>query len=342
MTSLSSDLHLSQLSLPGTHESAATSSDYVLLGQCQLMSISNQLTAGIRVLDIRLATSGYSGSFGQTSGLELWHGPINENLTFDTVLNEVQGFLWGNPDETVVMRVDNEENDSTATFVSAFSKYWSKNGNLFWNPANSTYPLNPTLGEMRGKIVVLDDFSKTSPSTYGIYYGSLNAQDNYGVNSQSDLYAKWKEVELQLGTAIAFHQIPNNQTLFINYLSGVTPAWQAAVVNSSIVFPYFVASGQYVPYNGQPLEFLGIEKESYDPDFPHDACAFSLCTVTYEGTNGLANNYLANDYPTIGSAVGLGMIMADFPGPALIGAVILKNAIAPAVLPILRAEVYGH
>ncbi len=123
-------------------------------------------------------------------------------------------------------------------------------------------------------------------------------------------------------------------------LSGVTPAWQAAV-NSSIVFPYFVASGHTYRITGD-RRVPRNRKESYDPDFPHDACAFSLCTVTYEGANGLANNYLANDYPTIGSAVRTGMIMADFPGPALIGAVILKNAIAPAVLPILRAEVYGH
>lgn len=337
MSKVNPQTPLSRMSLLGTHESAATSGEYFNAGQCQLMSISDQLNAGIRVLDIRLDTASYPGPQG--AGFELWHGSlIDENVTFDTVLDDVVSFLRSHPTETVLMRVDNTNNDPKAGFISTFeASYWlnSKYQNYFWNPANSLNASNPMFQELQGKIVILDNFSKSATSGYGLYYPSFPAQDDYGVNNQTDLYQKWGEVASQLGLVAATNVAnPSNQTIFLNYLSGATPNGTAVENNLTYVFPWFVASGQTLPGNGNPeLSVFGSPflAPSLFPDFPHSCSGLgklNSCIIYYEGTNGLANNWLANDYAPFtknGVPAPIGIIMADFPGPALIEAVILKN-----------------
>ena len=55
MTALRDDLRLSELSIPGTHESMARfGTDYA---ECQSMTLADQLQSGIRVLDIRCAVA---------------------------------------------------------------------------------------------------------------------------------------------------------------------------------------------------------------------------------------------------------------------------------------------
>jgi hypothetical protein len=129
---------LSQLTIPGTHDSGAyyVGGDYFT--QTQTMDIRHQLDAGIRALDIRLggwheSSCPIPGAPNQTnindSGQYLhvmhvsWLGSSYvgqcEVQTFDDVLNTVFGFLKVNNHETVLMRVD----DSTSSCSDPAANY---------------------------------------------------------------------------------------------------------------------------------------------------------------------------------------------------------------------------
>ncbi|HLJ47747.1 MAG TPA: phosphatidylinositol-specific phospholipase C [Bryobacteraceae bacterium] len=315
MTNLPDSLKLSYMSIPGTHDTMAVWGGDTT--QTQSMDLNTQLFAGIRSLDIRLLFE--DNVFGLT------HGQIVQPGNFDGVMQTVSSFLHSFPGETVLMRIRDEREGfgNTMTFEDAFRTYWSKYSDIFWmNPNNET---NPTLGEIRGKVVVLQNFS-SSQSAYGLDYISSNSpfhvQDDYTLNSNWDLYNKWTEVLNQLGTAnlvgtlcIGTQCTPldhdNQGKLYVNYLSGSTG-----------VFPYFVASGKSDPSTGGPLLATGKTTPGFSgwPDFPRTSCAGSVCTISFEGTNNLAYNWLTGV-----QRKRVGIIMADFPGPGLISAIIALN-----------------
>jgi 1-phosphatidylinositol phosphodiesterase len=290
---LADGLSLSQLSLPGTHDTMAFYGGDI--PQAQSMPLLNQLNAGVRVLDIRC--NHYYNSF------YINHGPIYQFANFDDVLGTVKQFLQANPRETVLMRVKEEWNPSgdTREFWQTFQTYQQKYPGLFWNYSGP----NPTLGQVRGKVVVLQNFS--APQMFGIDYNSLNAQDNYVLSTNWDLYNKWTAVKNQLNNA---NNNPNNGTLYINYLSGSTGS-----------FPYFVASGQSSPQTSAPQLATGLTTPGWNssyPDFPRVACFWGICTIAFEGTDKLTAERLGN-YRHVG------ILMADFPGKDLINGIIAVN-----------------
>lgn len=323
MSQVADKVTLSQLSLPGTHETLSMGGGDAV--QCQSMDLYNQLMAGIRVIDIRLGP-GYG-----TNQLIDYHGSIDQGTTFDQVLSTLTTFLSQYPTETVLMRVDNEAPNGTyydtgltqldaADFTAVFKTYWQANANLFYNPnlsTNSGYQLNPPLSAMRGKVVVLDDFSANRAGNwttqFGLNYGGLNAQDNYTVNSNWDLYTKWEEVEQQLTNSTILDAIGNpNHTVFINYLSA-----------SGGSFPYFIASGKSSPGTNAPQLMTGETTPGWNnyPDFPRVNCFLGVCSIEFLGTNYLTSNYLGQ----LKTLKGVGIIMADFPGALLIWQVAEQN-----------------
>jgi 1-phosphatidylinositol phosphodiesterase len=315
MSNLPDSLKLSYMSIPGTHDSMAQiGGDSV---QTQSMDLNMQLYAGIRVVDIRILFQ-----FNQFS---LSHGIIPQPGNFDSVMQTVSEFLNNFPRETVLMRVREEMNGlgNTISFEDAFKIYWTRYSHVFWQ--NPNHETNPTLGEMRGKVVVLRNF--TANGSYGLDYGSFHAQDNYNLNTNWDLYNKWTEVKNQLeqanavGTYCAINICvtadPGNKNIqMINYLSGATG-----------VFPYFVASGKSSPGTSAPRLATGETTPGWNnwPDFPRVDCVFGICTIAFEGTNNLTYNWL-----TASQKLRVGIIMADFPGYGLIQKVIEVNQEAVA------------
>lgn len=315
MSQLPDSLKLSYMSIPGTHDSMAhIGGDSI---ETQSMDLNTQLFAGIRVLDIRILFE--FNTFG------LCHGIFPQPGNFDTVMQTVSAFLASHPHETVLMRIQDETNGlgNTISFEDAFKGYWARYSSVFWtNPSRET---NPTLGELRGKVVVLQNFTATG--SYGMSYSSFHAQDNYNLNSNWDLYNKWTDVENQLVTAnitgdLCFAGVcttmfaGNADKLYINYLSGATG-----------VFPYFVASGKSDPSTGGPLLATGETTPGFKnwPDFPRINCFIGMCTIAFEGTNNLTYNWL-----TATQRKRVGVIMADFPGWGLIQQVIALNRQAAA------------
>ncbi|MDJ1472012.1 phosphatidylinositol-specific phospholipase C [Xanthocytophaga flava] len=212
MSLVSSSLTLSQLSIPGTHDSGALYEPVSGTAKCQNLTIGNQLIAGIRFLDVRCRHI--------DNAFAIHHGSIYQNMNFDDVLNACWSFLASNPTETIIMSVKEEYNSSNVsrTFEQTFDTYIQKNPSK-WYMGSSV----PALGTVRGKIVLLRRFNATS-TPKGIdatnwadnttfTSGILNVQDYYNVSSADQ---KWTSITNQFNAALA----GSSNTLYLNYTSG--------------------------------------------------------------------------------------------------------------------------
>ena len=219
MTSLPDTTSITALSIPGTHDSGARVEPISGTAKCQDLSIGDQLTAGIRYLDIRCRHI--------DNAFAIHHGAIYQNLNFDDVLTACNSFLNGHPGEVIVMCVKEEYDaaNDTRTFEQTFDSYVSKYAGLF-----SLGATVPNLGDVRGKIVLLRRFSATSTpkgldatswadnTTFTINNGNatMRIQDNYIVNDNA---AKWSNIT----TLFTAAKSTGNKTLYINYASGYKP-----------------------------------------------------------------------------------------------------------------------
>ena len=316
MAYLDDSTTVSELSIPGTHDTMAIGRSIGggIITQTQSMDLSTQLNSGVRTLDMRCRN--FTDTFG------MYHGSVNLHATFDQVLTTVQTFLNAHPRETVFMRIGDVGNaqGNTLPFDQVFANYYNRYAPLFWT--NNQHEGNPALSELRGHIVVLQDFP--SSTQWGLDYSLFNIQDNYVLsNGDTDLYSKWLSVKGQLKSASA----DNPDSIFVNYLSG------SGVLGDLIVWPYFVASGKSSTQTAAPLLWTGLIQNTWLnlnvnkwPDFPRLSCTprGMLCSIYYEGTNILTNNYLTN-LNNSGTYQRTGMVMIDFPGPALLDTVIAQN-----------------
>lgn len=297
MENIEDDRLLSSLSIPGTHDSASNGPGGDIVRN-QRMTLTDQLLSGIRFLDIRARL--YQGDFA------IHHDLVYLKKNFDDVLRETTGFLRAHPSETVYMRLKQEySTESDAAFTSRFEQYVNQlayHEFIYDDPGNT----NPSLGETRGKLVILRDFKGSS---YGMAYDDFDIQDNYQLRTNWDLHDyKWLPIKRQLIAANEDRQ----ERKFINYLSG-----------SGGAFPYFVASGHSSPGTGAPRLATGLTtpgwKNAY-PDFPRVNQVGWLATIAFEGTNVLTQEYILAH-----NSQHVGIVVADFPGEGLIGAIIGCN-----------------
>jgi 1-phosphatidylinositol phosphodiesterase len=134
---------LSAISMPGTHDSGT----YAFPPQAMLtsvvtqyQSIRSQLSLGVRVFDVRL-----------TDSLQICHGNIasSMDLYLKDVLDQAFEFLKSYPSETIVMVFKQDKGSSISSnllhsvmYGNPLAQYWTDNR-------------MPTLGDVRGKIVVV-------------------------------------------------------------------------------------------------------------------------------------------------------------------------------------------
>ena len=291
---------LSELSLPGTHDTGA----YVIGGDSvitQTMNFEGQLRSGIRAWDIRLGKD----SDGR---LKVYHGISKQGQDFENeVLATADSFLAAHPTETVVMRIKHETGSGDG-FDSLVKAALGKYSRVYTDSSN-----DPLLRDIRGKVVVLQDF--TSDTRFGIPWSGLSIQDYYDLPSNWALAAKWRAIKAQLDAA----QSGPRGTTYVNFLTG-----------SGGSLPYFVASGHSNPATGAPNLLTGMTRGIIDtcsgnsqciPEFPSVDCFLGTCSVAFEGTNVLTMDELNRRARPNRS----GIVFADFPGRGLVQAVIAGN-----------------
>lgn len=160
---------LDELSIPGTHDSGTCSVDNDTEPQssqvkCQQDYIPTQLLEGIRYFDIRL---GKGDDPGIDHGIFYLLKKDGNYLHLSDVIGYFKTFLNENPSEALIMlasRGDDEATDESIT--TAFAKVMADNPNLFYTSSHV-----PTLGEVRGKIVLLRRFGLAGNSVSGHTWG---------------------------------------------------------------------------------------------------------------------------------------------------------------------------
>lgn len=188
MSQYSDDLYLSDMTIPGTHDSG-TCYTYAHVAvqesftSCQQYYIDEQLTAGIRFFDIRVGIDGLEDrdpyiNHGGTVCLDRWGNWIR----LSDVVGYMKSFLEANSTETVIMMVSNSGGD-TDNQTSSLAKLIDENPDLFYTSSDV-----PKLGDVRGKIVLFTRFVPSGPDASTHKYGLC--LDTWG--SYNDAYAYTK------------------------------------------------------------------------------------------------------------------------------------------------------
>lgn len=317
---------INHLSIPGTHNSASMHGSDIV--QNQSLTIAQQLEAGIRFFDLRLMQ--------KESTLHFYHGPVNQYQTFDEALAVITQFLTDNPSEAVIMRVKEERKpmNPTTHFSNLMLDHVKENINFFLKKNLNLYEL--TVGDIRGKIILLKDFSiptsnyyhEISKYSYSYIYNQFQViTDDWHLNTNWDLYGKWEKIKKVITRANATqHSFDGTEmeNTYITYLSG-----------NGGSFPYFVASGKSSHGNNDPQLLTGLTTPGWKdtwPDFPRVSCWGSLCSIAFWGTNMLVSDYIDKNNPT-----SIGWIVTDFPGPKLIKSIIDLN-----YKPVTRYNIDGY
>lgn len=260
MAHLTRDAQLSQLSIPGTHDSGAYSSgsDSVIT---QTQTLEEQLASGIRFLDIR-----GKHMFDQ---LTVFHGVWNLNLPFADVQEKCQQFLQTNSSECIVMvlKKEGDPEQVTRSYEETFNSYVSQAPGLWYLEDRI-----PSMKEVRGKIVLLrrfpaettpmgidctdwpDDDTKTFTDPGGV---TLCVQDDFWVKTIFNLGDKWDKVETILDQAAA-----GNQDWYINFTSGAIGAFPKDIAKGisgidgiNTRLNSYLASHSQARYGTIPMDF---------------------------------------------------------------------------------------
>ncbi len=176
--------YLDELSIPGTHDSGTCSVDNDTEPQtsqvkCQQDYIPTQLLEGIRYFDIRLGKGDDPGI--DHGGFYLFKKDGNF-LHLSHVIGYFKTFLKENPTETLIMLVSRGNDEATDEGITtAFAKVLDENPELFYTSSRV-----PTLGKVRGKIVLLRRFRLAGNSVSGHTWGLDLTQWDEKAKAHSD------------------------------------------------------------------------------------------------------------------------------------------------------------
>ena len=176
--------YLDELSIPGTHDSGTCSVDNDTEPQtsqvkCQQDYIPTQLLEGIRYFDIRLGKGDDPGI--DHGGFYLFKKDGNF-LHLSDVIGYFKTFLKENPTEALIMLVSRGNDEATDEGITtAFAKVLDANPELFYTSSRV-----PTLGKVRGKIVLLRRFRLAGNSVSGHTWGLDLTQWDEKAKAHSD------------------------------------------------------------------------------------------------------------------------------------------------------------
>ena len=176
---------ITEVSLPGTHDSGATHSIADVAGKCQDISIKTQLEIGVRFFDLRLQLV--------NDEFKIVHSFVDQNLKFSIVLKDLYSFIKENSSEYLIISIKEEASpvNSTLWFDEALIRDFEEYKDVFMINENK---LPETVKEARGKIYLLSRFSGNIgiPAHYGwaddcsFEFDNIFVQDNYNIQNIED------------------------------------------------------------------------------------------------------------------------------------------------------------
>lgn len=174
--------------------------------------------------------------------LLIFHGISPTGYSYVDVLTAFYRFLDKNPGEALIMRLMEEVDkvNSQIDFITAFNKYRfndtrtaAGSAKHLWIPSKPGPSYVPTLGELRGKILILQNFGP-EPAEFGIKWESplLSIQDHFVIpDLHQGMDDKFDAIVKGLESAAAGTESGNGR-LYLGHLSG-----------SVYVLPIEVAAG---------------------------------------------------------------------------------------------------
>ena len=174
MSQLDDNVSIRNINMPGSHDTMALYSIADLAGQCQSLSLHDQLNLGVRFLDIRLKED--------HDKLKAVHGFIDQKVSFETITKTIEEFIERNPSEFIIMSIKEEADPSNSeiSFENSLKSYLNKDIYL------KDTELPNKLGDVRGKVMLL---SRYENSTIGVpaYEGW---KDSVSFTLPNDIYVQ--------------------------------------------------------------------------------------------------------------------------------------------------------
>jgi hypothetical protein len=292
---------LGAMSIPGTHDTLAIHGGWAPWAyEAQedhgdsAQTLTAQLDAGVRAIDIRVRV--YNGAF------VIHHTDVYQNANFDDVLTKAQAFLAAHPAETILMHLHGECDADTTEGGSGNSSI----GHCADVPSNTTEAdriniFNGYLARYPGLFYAptVTGNSTADMPTLGQTRGHIVLTDFTG--PVGEIYAGFGLTQLTSGNWGKY--IENDWTqcdLGTKWNEAQTNLAKASADTTGAMYTTYL-SANCTPFGASPADMAG----------------------GYFG--GTGENQRMLDYLNAGGVTHSGVVMTDFPGYALVAAIIADN-----------------
>lgn len=257
MKSIRDDVKVRDMVIPGSHDAGTYGIIGVLraFGQTQMLNIDQQWNAGVRVFDLRVRD--------ELSSIRLFHNFIPCNKFLSTVAKDIADLLRRHPSEGAIIILKGEDNDTGNEYAEMIRRVLQagmlglasvdlifstsplheeyaitqSHSILDSNCPLATYSPDMTMGDLRGKVLVINRSDADKKPTNGAYASkwednqklssydgrlsaSLRVQDHYGEGSEGpENYQADKEKQF-VELWDASEKTADNATWYVHGASG--------------------------------------------------------------------------------------------------------------------------
>ena len=182
MKDLDDEQLITELVLPGSHDSTTNICDLPYFTKTQYMNIDEQLNIGVRSFDMRLVI--------EKDKIKFTHSTFNcketpfKNLYLDKVCDLMYDFLDKNPSETIVFLSKHEHGNEPITLLEDIFESTINEKKSYWYLSNEI----PKLKDVRGKIVLLARYDTRLgiKADWPNQSGAADVSETYDVISYGD------------------------------------------------------------------------------------------------------------------------------------------------------------
>lgn len=237
MSGIKDNTALSDITMPGTHDSGTKNVDLPIWSKTQTLSISEQLNIGIRYFDLRLehVSDVYYNAQIVHGSSNCWNGK-GGHLTLYEVLEDMYTFLSAHPSETLVVSVKQDYGDDINALAQDVNTLIDLKPN-YWFTGSYT----PQLGNVRGKCVLATrirevgrglDLSWGDQGSDGgaVDSGWMKVQDRYKMGASN----KWSNAAKPM-----LDEKKPNGVWYVNFLSTTGGGIAGVESNASSMNGYF-------------------------------------------------------------------------------------------------------
>ena len=315
MKNLPDNVYLSQLSLPGTHDSGTGNginpAFMAAFAQCQDITLGQQWAAGVRAFDLRPCV--------KDDYININHGITATNLRFDDALFQLRDSLQAHPSEFAFVHYhyDNDFDNDRDKYLPLLQELLSRDDlKDFLVP----FRRDLTLGDVRGKMLLISRQSYADyPYTGGFIRnwtsaldwdaqtsGSITGMDN-DIDSSAPLYMQdYYNVDW---TSEGFQKKADAVTQLLEWSTThktESPEDVVWVMNYTSAYPGFVSTADGYRENATHSNAAVIDYLSTHEAGPTGVVFMDFCVDESNGkvTRGqeLINALVENNYKCLGNA----------------------------------------